>query len=357
MKKVNIYFNRWFSVAFHYMNLIRNNEDGIPVQIFATHPDIRHMSLQGADVAGTEPALEGIEYVQFCVDFCRSNEIDIFIPHLHMLDIALHASMFDAIGTKVLVCRDLDLLEKIMDKGKFYESVQETGIMTIPDYHVVSTAEQFQAAYEDLAARGHQVCFKPTETEGGLGFRIINNDRNPLQDLFGHVTPYISFEEARRILSSVDSFPNLMVMELLEGFEYSIDCLADENGRLLAAVPRRKAGGRLRLMEHIPELEDIASRVAGVYRIPFNYNIQMKYTGGVPKLLEINPRMSGGLHISCLSGINFPYLAVKSALGGEVQPAEFTGNVLASHVEQPLIMRIDGESVVTDAVNLSGSSS
>lgn len=58
MKKVNIYFNRWFSVAYHYMNLIRNNEDGVPVQIFATHPDIHHMSLQGADVAGTEPSTD-----------------------------------------------------------------------------------------------------------------------------------------------------------------------------------------------------------------------------------------------------------------------------------------------------------
>lgn len=351
MKKVNIYFNRWFSVAYHYMNLIRNNEDGVQFQIFATHPDIRHMSLQGADVAETEPALKGIEYVKFCVDFCRRNEIDVFIPRLHMLDIALHISLFDAIGTKVLVCRDLDLLDSIMDKGKFYENVREQGIMTVPEYHVVSTAEQFKAAYEDLVAKGHRVCFKPTETEGGLGFRIIDNTRNPLQELYGYVTPLITFEDAYRILASSPSFPDLMVMELLEGYEYSIDCLADEEGKLLVAVPRRKAGGRLRLMEHIPELEEIASRVAEVYKIPFNYNIQMKYNGDTPKLLEINPRMSGGLHMSCLSGINFPYLAVKSALGGEVQPMNFKGDVLASHLEQPMIMKINGTSVISDAVN------
>lgn len=351
MKKVNIYFNRWFSVAYHYMNLLRNNEDGIPVQIYATHPDIRHMSLQGADFAETEPALKGIEYVQFCVDFCRRNEIDVFIPRLHMLDIALHAAMFDAIGTKVLVCRDLDLLESIMDKGKFYENVSEQGIMSIPDYHVVSTAEQFKNAYEDLVAKGHRVCFKPTETEGGLGFRIIDNTRDPLQELFGYVTPLITFDDAYRILASKETFPDLMVMELLEGYEYSIDCLADENGKLLVAVPRRKVGGRLRLMEHIPELEEIAARVAEVYKIPFNFNIQMKYNGDTPKLLEINPRMSGGLHMSCLSGINFPYLAVKSALGGEVQPMNFEGDVLASHLEQPMIMKINGQSVISDAVN------
>jgi biotin carboxylase len=351
MKKVNIYFNRWFSVAYHYMNLLRNNEDGVPVQIFATHPDIRHMSLQGADVAGTEPALTGIEYVQFCVDFCRRNEIDIFIPRLHMMDIALHAAMFDAIGTKVLVCRDLDLLEMILDKGKFYRRVQETGIMEIPEYHVVNTAEGFKAAYEDLTAKGLQVCFKPTETEGGLGFRIINNSRSPLQELFGYVTQNISFDDAYRILAGAETFPDLMVMELLEGYEYSIDCLSDREGNLLAAVPRRKDSGRLRVMEHIPELEKIARSVAETYRIPYNFNIQMKYAGGVPKLLEINPRMSGGLHVSCLTGINFPYLAVKSALGGEVQPVRFTRDILASHVEQPMIMKIHDESAVTDNVN------
>ena len=83
-------------------------------------------------------------------------------------------------------------------------------------------------------------------------------------------------------------------------------------------MPRRKADGRLRLLEEVPELIEIAHQVAANYKIPFIYNIQVKYNQGVPKLLEINPRMSGGLHVTCLSGINFPYLAVKSILGGHV---------------------------------------
>ncbi|MNE89089.1 carbamoyl phosphate synthase-like protein [compost metagenome] len=91
--------------------------------------------------------------------------------------------------------------------------------------------------------------------------------------------------------------------------------------------------------------------MAETFKIPFNYNIQMKYGGAVPKLLEINPRMSGGLHVSCLSGINFPYLAVKSALGGKVEPVQFGEDVLASHIEQPMIMKIFAESTIPDAVN------
>jgi biotin carboxylase len=339
VKKVKVYFNRWFSVAYHYMNKIRNNEDGIPFEIYATHSDPQHMALQASDVAEVEPRTSGVEYARFCADFCQRHGIDVFIPRWNMLDISKHLHLFDDIGTKVIVCRDTELLEQLMEKDLFYESIRRKEIVTIPDYAIASNAEQFKQAYEMLTARGHKVCFKPCNAEGGMGFRVIDNGRNPLEELFDHALNHISFDEVYRVLSSADWFPNLMVMELLEGYEYSIDCLADRNGKLLAAVPRRKAGGRLRLLEQHTELLDIAHKVAESYHIPYNYNIQVKYNEDRPKLLEINPRMSGGLHVSCLSGINFPYLAVKSALGKEVGPLHPQYGILASHIEQPVTIR------------------
>ncbi|WP_341281469.1 ATP-grasp domain-containing protein [Paenibacillus sp. FSL H8-0537] len=331
-----VWFNRWFSVAYHYMNAIRNNSDGAAFELYGTHADPKHMSLQACDVVEVEPSVKGEAYVDFCIEFCLRHKIDVFVPRLNMLDIVKSIKRFDEIGVKVVVCQDEELLGKLMVKDQFYESVSESGIMVIPDYHVVSTAEQFKAAYDDLASKGHRVCFKPTDGEGGQGFRIIDNERDKLADLFGSVSRALSFEEVYRTLSTVPQFGDLMVMELLDGFEYSIDCLAAPNGELLAAVPRRKAGGRLRLLDDVPELLEIAQRVSETYKIPYNYNIQMKYKNGVPKLLEINPRMSGGLHVSCLSGINFPYLAVKLALGGTVGKLTPEYGVLASHVEQPM---------------------
>jgi hypothetical protein len=127
-------------------------------------------------------------------------------------------------------------------------------------------------------------------------------------------------------------------MELLEGPEYSIDCIADGEGSLHAAIPRRKADGRLRVLENNEELIAIAQRVAAVYRIPYNFNIQMRYSGGVPKLLEINPRMSGGLHATCLTGINFPYLGVKAALGQQIGELKPEYGMMTSHIE--LAMRM-----------------
>lgn len=335
----NIWINRWFSVAYQYLNMIRNNEDGMPFTLYGTHPNRMHMSLQACDHVEVEPAVTGSAYVEFCLDFCDRNRIDVFIPRWNMYDIAKEVRRFEERGTKVMVCQDLSLLEKLIDKEKFYRSVEATGIMTLPDYQVVNTVEQFRAAYQQLIDQGHNVCIKPTKSEGGSGFRVIENGRDRVKDLFGPINKYMAFDEVVHLLEQVDRFDDLMVMELLEGYEYSIDCLADPAGKLIAAVPRRKAGGRLRALEQNEEMLQIAKRVAETYKIPYNFNIQMKYNRGVPKLLEINPRMSGGLHVSCLSGVNFPYLAVKLILGMDVPTQEPTYGILASHVEQPVHMK------------------
>ncbi|MET0808168.1 MAG: ATP-grasp domain-containing protein, partial [Pseudoxanthomonas sp.] len=48
---------------------------------------------------------------------------------------------------------------------------------------------------------------------------------------------------------------------------------------------------------------------------------------GRPRLLEINPRASGGVAMSCLSGINLPYLALRGFVDGydglAIPPARF----------------------------------
>lgn len=333
-----IYLNRWFSVAYHYINMIRNNADGEKFKFYGTHPDINHMSLQAADHAETEPALEGLEYVQFCVDFCKRHLIDVFIPRLHMEEISRYAHLFDEIGTKVMVCRDIPLLDSMVEKDKFYASLADKNLVTIPDYRIANTAAEFKQAYEELTAAGHKVCFKPTKSEGGMGFRIIDNDRDPLKELYGYVSLSTTFKQAYETLSLTDRFDTIMVMEMLEESEYSIDCVATEEGELITAIPRRKSTGRVYLLEAVPELLEISQRIAKELRIPYAFNIQVKYNNGIPKLLEINPRMSGGLFITCLSGINMPYLAIQAALGKTIATPVPEFGIKSGYIEQAVIM-------------------
>lgn len=334
-----IWFNRWFSVAYHYMNMIRDNPNNEKFIFYGTHPNPQHMSLQACDFSEQEPVLEGMAYIEYCLDFCKRNKIDVFIPRLKMLEIAQNIALFDAIGTKVMVCRDIVLMESMMIKDNFYRLLEGMDVVVIPDYHVVKTVEQFKAAYVDLIAKGHRVCFKPTDSEGGMGFRIIDNDTDPIKSIYGHVSLSISYEQACSVFASADVFDDIMVMEFLEDTEYSIDCIATSEGKLLTAIPRRKNEGRLYLLEAVPELIEVSQRVADRFQIPYAYNIQVKYNKGVPKLLEINPRMSGGLYITCLSGVNIPYLAVQSVLERTIEQPNPRFGIVASYIEAPIIVK------------------
>ncbi|WP_217561180.1 ATP-grasp domain-containing protein [Paenibacillus sp. GbtcB18] len=337
MKK-RIWFNRTFSAASHYVEMIRKNSDHLKFEIYATHPKKHSPMLQVADYAELEPILPLDQYVQYCIEFCRYHQIDIFIPHFGLTEISLHAAEFEKIGTGLLLSGDYKLLNIVADKGRLFEALKPVESLTLPDYSIVSTVTEFEAAYQVLKDKGHRVCFKPAQGEGGAGFRIIEESPKNINSLFEPVTNRISLEEVIRILSSVDRFESLMVMELLEGHEYSVDCLGNKDG-LLAAVPRKKVEGRIRELEENTELIQLSHAIHKVLPLMYNFNIQFIYQNNVPKLLEINPRTSGGLYISCLSGINFPYLALKSFLGHEVSLQQPKLGILATHIEKEMIIK------------------
>jgi len=336
--KTKIWFNRWFSTAYHLIESIKNNADSMEFEIYGTHPNKDTVYFQVCDYSQTEPVLDSEEYIEFCIDFCKKHGIDVFIPYHYAVEISGAIERFQEVGTKVLVSENNDLMQIISHKGKLYDSLIDSELKDIlPEYSVVETAEQFKEVYDRISQNGKRVCMKPAEGRGGEGFRVLRDSDGTLDELFGHISHKTSFKEVHKTLSEVPTFNELMVMEYLPQYEYSIDCLA-YNGELLAAVPRKKVAGRVRELEHNTELIKIAQTVNDLYKIPYIYNVQVKYSNGVPKLLEINPRMSGGLHISCLSGINFPYLAVKLLLTGQADVPKPKFGIVATSIESTVVI-------------------
>lgn len=132
--------------------------------------------------------------------------------------------------------------------------------------------------------------------------------------LFSENTTDLTRRAARETLAGVARFQDLLVMEYLEGPEYSIDCLA-QDGRLIRATVRKKPGraGGAQLLEENSALYDLARSLTKRLQLRSLFNIQARCSGGVPKLLEINARMAGGIYFSCLSGVNYPYWALRLA--------------------------------------------
>lgn len=337
---MKIWFNRWFTTVSHYIDMIRVNEDQRKFIIYGTHPDKDALYLQNCDYAFVEPDISGEDYINFCLEFCNKHGIDIFIPRKENVLISKKLAEFESLGVKVLVCPDSTLMETMDNKAATYQIFSNaTTNDLIPDYYVVNTIEDFKRAYEKLKEKGHTVCFKPVIGEGANGFRVIIDQIVSINQLFNHGIGYrIPYAHACEILSQQETFPDLMVLEFLEGREYSIDCLSSDE-KLYAAIPRMKGEGRVRELVEQAELIQLARDFHQQFKLPYVFNIQVKYNNqGMPKLLEINPRMSGGMHISCLSGINIPYLAIKILLGEEVEPVKPRFGIRASHIEKEMIL-------------------
>lgn len=344
MKK-RIWFNQWFTTVAHFIDMIRYNSDGIEFEVYGTSSNEDALYLSYCDAAFKEPTVTGEDYLQFCLEFCRTHSIDLFVPRKENVLIAKHIKEFNDLGVKVLVCPDARLMEELDDKEATYRLIERHSLLkeyvAIPDYFVVSDAEAFKAAYYALKDKGHTVCFKPVIGEGGNGFRIIQDRLDSIEELFNKgISHKITFDHAYSILKQQSEFPPLMVLEYLDGTEYSIDCLGYD-GELMVAIPRKKGKGRVRELEHNQELITLAEKINQVLEIPFVYNIQVKYKEGKPKLLEINPRMSGGLHYSCLAGINMPYRAVKLLLMGNkaIERIEPHFGIKSSYLEKEVILK------------------
>ena len=104
----------------------------------------------------------------------------------------------------------------------------------------------------------------------------------------------------------------------MEGPEYSVDCLA-RDGRLVRATIRKKSrsvGGPEAIVEDA-EILDWSARLAEIFHLGHIFNVQLIRSKDGPKLLEINPRMAGGLYFSCLAGVNYPYWALRLAFEPE----------------------------------------
>jgi len=109
----------------------------------------------------------------------------------------------------------------------------------------------------------------------------------------------------------------MIIQEYLPGKEYTIDVLSDLDGNALIAIPRErieaKAGisfkGKIILDKTIQE-ECLS--IAEYLRIKGPSCMQMKCDKeGVPKIMEVNPRMGGGTIMATYAGVSFPECIVR----------------------------------------------
>ena len=332
-----IWFNHWFRTAYSLIDLMKKGCDE-QVYIIGSHSVENSPIRLMCDEWYTEEYLEENEYVEFCLEFCKAHGVDVFVPHRHMTAIAENKERFDNLGVK-LFSDSGEKLRLFENKAEAYEALRKLGGINVPCFRTVTNADGFRDAFAELSGEYSDLCVKFVNDEGARSFRRIK----PKTDAFDSLRCYpgfsITYDELYSALASRESFDELMIMPYLQSEEVSTDCLKTDGG--IIALPRFKGAAHIERLSFDSDIVDMAEKIVRYASLDFPCDIQFRYLNGVPYLLEVNARMSGGLPMSCsAANVNIPALALSKLMGkGCSMPHYERKSSIFSNVEMPVIIK------------------
>ncbi len=352
MSRARVWYSPGLSTAYDALRILREQDTAGELTLLASNRHAASPALAAADECWLEPStgISDAAFVDWCLTTCRARGVDLFVPARRVKALSAAKAQFEAAGTRMLIPASPHAYARIDRKDWFYKDMAD---QHLPDFRVVRTVDQFDAACAALGATHPRLCVKPVVSIFGLGFhRIVAHDDEYRRFLGADAVP-MSMESTRRALAAAKRPRDLMVMEYLPGPERSVDCLAS-NGELLVAVARRKRSDHQILEVEGPAIE-VARAVVARYALDGIVNVQTRDARGASRLLEANARMSGGLHYACASGVAFPYWAVKLALG-LATPADIPtprGGICVAPVQAMVVLRPEAALASPDPVSLS----
>lgn len=267
-----------------------------------------------ADKLYTVPSGASPDFIPWLIELVERERPDVLFPQSshEVQPIALHRDEFESRGVPVIVAgpRAINLSN---DKGLMYAALEGSDV-PCPQRASCNSLADFVQAVESLGYPERSVCFKPAIAKGSRGFRVLSAGADRVDMLLNrHVEQStMTLDEVTGILQHANPFPSLVVMEFVEGQEYTVDVFCQGGQVLMGFVKTREAmrAGLAMYFEVVqsPELRRHGATVARVLSLDYFANIQFKGD----KLLEVNPRVSTFVH---QQDFNMPYLGLKYVLG------------------------------------------
>ncbi len=196
-----------------------------------------------------------------------------------VLALAREASRVDA----HVITSPVETCEVARSKLKTYELLR--GTLPVP------------GIYEpDRAARRLPVFLKPDVGQGSAGAERVDTEL--------------------ALRAALERAPGLIVMENLEGREYTVDCFSDREKGLLFAGGRERVRTRSGISMHsVPVenalFEEYALAISRKLELHGAWFFQVKESSrGELVLLELAPRISGTMATHRVTGVNFPLLSI-----------------------------------------------
>jgi len=182
----------------------------------------------------TVPKGEDENFIPRLLEIIRKEKPDVLLPQssAEVIPLSKNKNVLEDEGVKVLISSEKAVYES-ENKAELYKSLDD-GYVKIPNFKIVNSLSTFLDAIKALGYPKTPVCFKPPISKGTRGFRILRDDVSRKHALLNErpINRFISINEFKEIFENDPDFPELLVMEFVEGKEYTTDPLV-RNGKTL----------------------------------------------------------------------------------------------------------------------------
>jgi carbamoyl-phosphate synthase large subunit len=284
-----------------------------PVRLIGTDMSPQAIGRHYCDAFFVVPPGGDPAFAESVLGIAQRERADAVLPQssFDLLGLAESRDRFRSEGIAVLVSPP-NAVRRANDKAEVYALLERIGVRA-PVWRRVAGGRGLRAAAEELGYPDKPVCFKPVFSSGSRGFRVldatVDRSRQLLEERPGSVAMRLT--EVLEILPQ-EGGPELLVMELAQGRERTIDGIA-RDGRIVLAHPKTRESMRAGLAMYFrtlrdPGLVETAERIVRELGIDHFFNIQLVGE----HVIEVNPRIST---IVYQDDLNLPFLGVKHALG------------------------------------------
>jgi len=263
-------------------------------------------------------------YAETLLDVCRKGGVEIVVPGSDGEAVALAQAepTFAAAGIRVL-CSPYETARVAANKYRFMCHLRDRGV-PVPAFHLVRTASDAEAALGQLGFPERPVAFKPVDSAGARGFRIVCSEFDELRHIL-HSKKEVLLSAARllRLLEESPDVPEFLLMEYLQGDSFSTEVLV-RDGRAAYIIPQRRVVPQhgsieVAVLEQDVEIDRCVDRILAA--LPFRYlvNIDVAFRrapregGEMP--YDIIPRPSAIVSATKAAGCFLLAEAARDAVG------------------------------------------
>ncbi|MDE6007985.1 MAG: ATP-grasp domain-containing protein [Muribaculaceae bacterium] len=250
------------------------------------------------------------DVVEDIIRVVKEYEIDIILPFVSGA-IEIASICKDRLPNVFIPVTDFAVASKLFDKVEAAAVFKEAGFPIPRTYSVLS------AKMPAIA--------KPRKGRASRGIQIFHN-----MEEFMHL----------------DDLKNYLVQEYIENAkEYTVDCYIDRRGRILTTVPRERLeimGGESNRTRtcHNEIIEKLSREVIEKFSLRGPVNLQFIHDQDADRylLMEVNPRLAGGVICSVYAGAPITDYIIKEALGVELSPCDdwATGTLMARYFKEAI---------------------